>query len=200
MALLRGLACQRTKRASSRGISAAWLVLSAWLLSGALGLSAQTEAPREYQLKAVFLFNFAQFVEWPPQAFPDAQTPLVIGVLGRDPFGAYLDETVRGERVNNRSLVVQRYGRVEDINTCHILFISRSEGDRLEQILARLRGRSILTVADAEGFALPGVMIRLVTVENKIRLRINLEVAQAANLRISSKLLRTAEIVTSGND
>jgi hypothetical protein len=184
----------------NRGLSAAWLVLSALLLSSGPGLSAQTEAPREYQLKAVFLFNFAQFVEWPPQAFADAQTPLVIGVLGRDPFGAYLDETVRGERVNNRSLVVQRYGRVEDINTCHILFISRSEGDRLEQILARLRGRNILTVADAEGFAPPGVMIRLVTVENKIRLRINLEVAQAANLRISSKLLRPAEIVTSGND
>ena len=183
-----------------RGLSAAWLVLSALLLSGGLGLSAQAEVPREYQLKAVFLFNFAQFVEWPPQAFADAQTPLVIGVLGRDPFGAYLDETVRGETVNNRSLVVQRYGRVEDINTCHILFISRSEGDRLEQILARLRGRNILTVADAEGFVLPGVMIRLVTVENKIRLRINLEVAQAANLKISSKLLRSAEIVTSGND
>ncbi|MGH8478321.1 MAG: YfiR family protein [Gammaproteobacteria bacterium] len=183
-----------------RGLSAAWLVLSAWLLSSALGLSAEPAAPREYQLKAVFLFNFAQFVEWPPQAFADAQTPLVIGVLGRDPFGAYLDETARGETANNRSLVVQRYGRVEDINTCHILFISRSEGDRLEHILASLRGRNILTVADTEGFALSGVMIRLVTVENKIRLRINLEAAQAANLRISSKLLRTAEIISSGND
>ena len=194
------MACHEDEARIYRGLSAAWLVLSALLLSGALGLSAEPAAPREYQLKAVFLFNFAQFVEWPPQAFPDAQTPLVIGVLGRDPFGAYLDETVRGERVNNRSLVVQRYGRVDDINTCHILFISRSEGDRLEQILVRLRGRNILTVDDAEGFAPPGVMIRLVTVENKIRLRINLEVVQAADLRISSKLLRPAEIVTSGND
>ena len=184
----------------NRGLSAAWLVLSALLLSSGPGLSAEPPAPREYQLKAVFLFNFAQFVEWPPQAFADAQTPLVIGVLGRDPFGAYLDEAVRGETVNNRSLVVRRYGRVEDIDTCHILFISRSEGDRLEKILARLRGRNILTVGDAEGFGLHSVMIRLVTVENKIRLRINLEVAQAANLRISSKLLRAAQIVTSGND
>ncbi|MGH8524715.1 MAG: YfiR family protein [Gammaproteobacteria bacterium] len=183
----------------NRGPSAAWLVLSALLLSGAL-VSAQAAAPREYQLKAVFLFNFAQFVEWPPQAFPDAQTPLVIGVLGRDPFGAYLDETVRGETVNNRSLVVQRYGRVEDINTCHILFISRSEADRLGQILASLKDRSILAVTDTEGAAQHGVMIRFVTEKNKIRLRINLEVAQAANLRISSKLLRTAEIVTSGNE
>jgi len=174
--------------------------MSALLVSGGLGWSAQAAPPREYQLKAVFLFNFAQFVEWSPQAFADAQTPLVIGVLGMDPFGAYLDETVSGETVNDRSLVVQRYGRVEDINTCHILFISRSEEDRLEQILASLRGRNILTVADTEGFALRGVMIRLITVENRIRLRINLEAAQAANLRISSKLLRPAEIVSSGND
>ena len=156
MALLRRLACHEDEARIYRGLSAAWLVLSALLLSGALGLPAEPAAPREYQLKAVFLFNFAQFVEWPPEAFPDAQTPLVIGVLGEDPFGAYLDETVRGERVNNRSLVVQRYRRVDEIKTCHILFISRSEADRLEQILVRLKGRNILTVGDAEGFAQRG--------------------------------------------
>lgn len=199
MALLRRLARRRAKRID-RSLSAVCLVLSAWLLSGGLGLSAQAASPKEYQLKAVFLFNFAQFVEWAPQAFPDAQAPLVIGVLGRDPFGAYLDETVRGETVNDRPLVVQRYGRVEDIHTCHVLFISESETDRLEQILASLSGRSILTVSDTESFALRGVMIRMITVENKIRLRINLEAAQAANLKISSKLLRPAEIVSSEND
>jgi hypothetical protein len=199
MALLRGRGRQRAKRIN-KSLSGAWLVLSVLLVSGGLGLPAEAAPPREYQLKAVFLFNFAQFVEWPPQAFPDAQAPLVIGVLGRDPFGAYLDETVRAETVNERPLVVQRYGRVEDIHTCHVLFISASETDRLEQILASLSGRSILTVADTEGFGRRGVMIRLMTVENKIRLRINLEAAQAANLRLSSKLLRPAEIVTSGND
>ena len=199
MALLRGLERHSAERIN-RSLSAVWLVLSALLVSGGLALSAPAAPPGEYQLKAVFLFNFAQFVEWPPQAFPDAQAPLVIGVLGMDPFGAYLDETVRGETVNNRPLIVQRYGRVEDINTCHILFISRSEADRLEQIRASLRGRHILTVSDAEDAALRGVMIRMITVENKIRLRINLEEAQAANLKISSKLLRPAEIVTSGND
>ena len=199
MALLRGWGRHSAERIT-KSLSAVCLVLSACLLSGELGLSAQAASPKEYQLKAVFLFNFAQFVEWPPQAFPDAQAPLVIGVLGMDPFGAYLDETVRGETVNDRPLVVQRYGRVEDINTCHVLFISRSEADRLEQILTGLRGRHILTVSDTEGAAVRGVMIRMITAENKIRLRINLEEAQASNLKISSKLLRPAEIVTSGND
>jgi hypothetical protein len=119
------------------------------------------------------LFNFAQFVDWPPTAFPDRQTPLVIGILGQDPFGSYLDETVRGERVNNRPLIVRRYRRVEEIQTCHVLFISRSEADHLDQILASLKYRKILTVADGESPGRSSVMIRFVTQQNKIRLRIN---------------------------
>jgi uncharacterized protein DUF4154 len=180
--------------------SLVWLVLAAVLLSGGRDAPAETTPPPEYQLKAVFLFHFAQFVEWPPDAFPEAQTPLVIGVLGEDPFGAYLDETVRGETVNNRSLVVHRYRRVEEITTCHVLFISRSEAGRLEEILASLQGRHILTVGDAGGFAARGGMIRFVLADNKIRLRVNLAAAKDANLVISSKLLRPAEIVAPGED
>jgi hypothetical protein len=170
------------------------------MFSGGLDLPVQSASATEYQVKAVFLFNFAQFVEWPTNTFPETRTPLVIGVLGQDPFGGYLDEIVRGERVNNRPLTVQRYSRVEDIKICHVLFISRSEEDRLEQILASLKYRKILTVSDDEGAARRGVMIRFVTEQRKIRLRVNLEAAKAANLTISSKLLRLAEIVTPGRD
>jgi hypothetical protein len=177
-----------------------WLVLSAVLLSGGVHSLADTTPPPEYQLKAVFLFHFAQFVEWPPDAFPEAHTPLVIGVLGEDPFGAYLDETVSSETVNNRSLVVHRYQRVEEIETCHVLFISRSEAGRLEKILASLKGRNILTVGDMAGFSVRGGMIRFLLDENKIRLRINLAAAKDANLVMSSKLLRPAEIVGLGED
>jgi hypothetical protein len=183
-----------------QGVSRVWLVMSGLLLSVGLDLRAQTPPAPEYQVKAVFLFNFAQFVDWPPNAFPEAQTPLVIGVLGEDPFGVYLDETVHGEKVNNRPLVVQRYHRVEEIKTCHVLFISRSETERLEPIVASLKGRNVLTVGDAVGFAQHGGMIRFVTEKNKIRLRINLEAAKAASLTISSKLLRPAEIVAPGKD
>jgi hypothetical protein len=164
-----------------------WLAL---LLPGVLELPVQSASTPEYQVKAIFLFNFAQFVEWPPTAFPDRQTPLVIGILGQDPFGAYLDETVRGEKVNNRPLTIRRYRRVEEIQTCHVLFISRSEEGRLDQILASLKYRKILTVADGDSAAQSSVMIRFVTQQNKIRLRINPEAAKAANLTISSKLLR----------
>lgn len=164
------------------------------------GQAAPSLPPREYQIKAVFLFNFTQFVDWPTNAFAGATAPLVIGVLGTDPFGKDLDEVVHGEKIKGHSLVVQRYDRVEDIKDCHVLFISHSEKSRLEQILAALKGRSTLTVADAEGFARRGVMVRFVTQKRKIRLRINLEAAKAAGLTLSSKLLRSAEIVAPGGD
>src|ERR1051325_2122547 len=106
MALLRVVPHTRTNR-SLKTLSAVCFAVWILLLFGGLESPGETALPREYQLKAIFLFNFAQFVDWPPEAFPEARTPLVIGVLGEDPFGAYLDETVRGETVNNRSLLVQ---------------------------------------------------------------------------------------------
>jgi hypothetical protein len=154
----------------------------------------------EYQLKAVFLFNFTQFVEWPPQAFADANSPLVIGILGADPFGDYLDETVRGEMVNGRPLMVKRFTSVEDARNCHVLFISRSEAARQAEILAKLKGKSILTVGENDGFVTAGGIIRFLTVANKIRLRIGLESAQQATLTLSSKLLRPADVVRNGGE
>jgi hypothetical protein len=179
-----------------------WLQLLVWALAGAAApadAQAQSTTP-EYQLKAVFLFNFAQFVEWPASAFSKPDTPLAICVLGEDPFGSYLDETVRGEKVSNRPLTIRRYSSIEGIASCHILFVSRGELNRLPQVLDSLKGHSVLTVSDAEGFAMRGGMIRFMTENNRIRLRINLEAAKAASLTISSKLLRPAQIVPTGTD
>jgi hypothetical protein len=174
------------------------VALLAWALATATPAGAQMASPGEYQIKAVFLFNFVQFVDWPAAAFPDAQTPLVIGVLGKDPFESTLDEAVRGETVHSRHLVVRRFSNIEDVKDCHVLFISRSESAHLDRILSSLKGRTILTVGDVDGFSEQGGMIRFVTEKNKVRFRINLESAKAAGLTISSKLLRPAEIVGSG--
>jgi hypothetical protein len=171
-----------------------WLLLAGLALGGGTA-TAQMPPIRDYQVKAVMLFNFAHFVEWPPAAFADPEAPLVIGVLGEDPFGTALDEAVRDEKVGLRPLIVRRYRRLEDLGPCHLLFISQSETARLEQVVAKLKGRSILTVSDTTGSALRGIMIRLVAEENRIRLRINLNAAKAAGLVLSSKLLRAAEIV-----
>jgi hypothetical protein len=182
MAVLKARAC----------LSRLWLAIAVFAATA----SSAAAAPSEYQVKAVFLFNFTQFVEWPPEAFPGPDTPFVIGVLGNDPFGPQLDEVVRGETVNKRPLVVERYRSVTEIHHCNILFIGSTEIGRLEQILPALKGRSILTVSDADAAAGErGVMIRLVTESNRIRLRIDVGAAKAGNLTISSKLLRPAEIV-----
>jgi hypothetical protein len=186
------------KRRSSDSLTRLTLVLATLISLAVSGLANSTVAVSpEYQVKAVFLFNFAQFVEWPPQSFENAAAPFVIGVLGTDPFGAALEGAVRGETVEGRTFVIERYRSVTEIRHCQILFISRSEAGHIEDISAALAGHSILTVSDIEDSAQRGVMIRFVAESNRIRLRINADAAKAAGLSISSKLLRPAELVTS---
>jgi hypothetical protein len=168
-------------------------LLTLMCVIGLIVSEAHGQTFKEYDLKAVFLYNFTQFVEWPPEAFQDDSSPFIIGVLGADPFKKYLEETVRDEVVRNRKLIIQHYSRVEDIKTCHILFISQSEAKQIAQILDGLKNRSILIVGETEGFTRLGGVIGFATERNKIRLRINLTAARAANLTLSSKLLRIAE-------
>ncbi len=195
-----------TRSSGCGGTRAAVRVWLALLLAGAgsaglRGAAAPANgAPPEYQIKAVFLFNFALFVEWPASAFSDDRAPLVIGVLGTDPFGAQLDEAVRGEKIGERPLVVRRYRRVEEVTDCHILFLSGSEAGATEKILARLKDRSLLTVGDTDNFNRQGGMVRFVNENNKIRLKINVDAAKAAGLVISSKLLRPTMVFTPGKD
>jgi hypothetical protein len=196
MALLTVLVARATRLRPHWRAARPWLVRLALLCAAGPSLAAQTGGPTEYQVKAVFLFNFAQFVEWPADAFSSPTAPLVIGVLGDDPYGDFLDQTVRREHLGGRSFQVRRYQSVDEIKTCHILFISRPDADRPEEILAGLKRRPLLTVSDADGFAQRGGMIRFVTERSRIRLQLNLEAAEAAHLAISSKLLRVAEIVT----
>jgi hypothetical protein len=171
-------------------------LLSICALLTLLGVPVRAAEPlSEYRVKAVFLFNFAQFVEWPPAAPETSAKPFVIGILGKDPFGSDLDAVVRGETVAQRPLVVERYHSVADLQDCNILYIARTEIGHLPQILSALKGRSILTVSDADSGDQSGVMIRLVNQNNRIRLQIDVGAAKAANLTISSKLLRPAEIV-----
>jgi hypothetical protein len=173
-----------------------WSFLSLFLLGLLLpAVSYSAEPSREYQIKAVFLYNFAQFTDWPTNAFENKNSPLVICTLGTNPFGDYLQETVRNEIIRGRSLQVEHHQKVEEIKSCHILYVGESEADHLEHILRVLKGKPVLIVSDIDDSAARGVMIRFTKKANKIRLRINLEEVRAANLNVSSKLLQAAELV-----
>jgi len=163
------------------------------LLTGP-GVSHAEVVSYEYPLKAIFLLNFAHFTDWPTNALADPQAPFVIGVIGKDPFGGALDDTVRDENWNNHPIVIQRYHQLADLQACQILFISSSEMRRLPKILSILKGKPVLTVADIDDPVSSGVSIQLRTVSNKIRFKINTDALKTANLSVSSKLLRLAEI------
>ena len=149
----------------------------------------------EYQIKAAFLFNFAKFVEWPPATAAPESGPICMCILGRDPFGPALEEVIQGKTVNSRRLQVRRTTRVEQVRSCHVLFISDSERGRLSEALALLRDTSILTVGEMERFVQHGGMIHFLMESNKVRFEINRDAAERAGLKISSKLLQLATIV-----
>jgi hypothetical protein len=165
--------------------------LAAMLLSPALS----TGAADEYQVKAVVLFNFGQFVEWPSHVYDTPQAPFVICVMGEDPFGKTLDDVVRGETIGSRSLIVRRLSAAGESTGCNILFVGRNDSAQLEEALAAVRGQSVLTVTDIEGAEKLGAIIVLYEDQKRIRMRINLAAARASHLVISSKLLRPAEVI-----
>lgn len=174
------------------------LIALALLVAAPPSVRSQPLAAPEYQLKAAFLFNFMQFVQWPAAAFAGGASPMVIVVLGEDPFGDHLDQIVRGETIRGRPIVVQRHARIEDVGQCQLLYVNESDGRKLKALLARLAQQPVLTVSDTPEFTHQGGMINFVTQDNRVRLLINVDAARAAQLTLSSKLLRPAQIVTGG--
>jgi hypothetical protein len=159
--------------------------------SGGYG-HAQEFRPTEYQVKAAFLFNFAKFVEWPPRAFASGTSPLVIGVLGENPFHEDLAQTIRNKTIDNHRLEITEIRSLAQATNCHMLFISTSEKERLPEIFKSLKGARVLTVGETDRFIAAGGMINFVLQGTKIRFQINREAATSAGLRISSKLMSLA--------
>jgi hypothetical protein len=177
-----------------RSITRRHLITFLLVICNLFRLPAQSPVTQEYQIKAVFLFNFAQFVEWPSTAFASDQDPLIIGVLGENPFGSYLENVVSGEKIKGHSLVVHYYKNSDDVKNCHILFINKNSINNVNAFLSNLREKNILTVSDASNFIQQGGIVRFISKNNKINFQINPDAAKSAKLEISSKLLRLAEI------
>lgn len=144
----------------------------------------------EYELKAAFIYNFAAFADWPPSAPPGMD----FCVIGRDPFGRALD-ALKGKQVKGVGVSVRRIQTIADARRCHVLFISASEVDNLEQLLATVKDLPVLTVADTEGAVHQGVIIGFAIENQRITFEVNTAAAHSANIMLSSRLLKLARNV-----
>lgn len=154
------------------------------------GMAAAREAALEYRIKAACLLHFAEYVVWPPAA---SDRPFRICIAGEDPFGPGLDRMVSAESVDGARIEVRRSPDDDELAGCRILFVGRSESDRLERIFDRVKDRPVLTVGETEAFRRAGGMIDFIVENNRVRLRINAAAAERTGLKISARLLRLAK-------
>ena len=175
------------RRCPSR--AATWLALLLVLLG-----SGPVRAADEYQIKAAFLYNFLKYVTWPTNAFATADSPYVIAVLGKDPFGDRLDDLAR-QTLKGRPLRIVRFDSTSALVPCHLLFVPDLERKKWEQLLKKLGSTAILTVGESERFALSGGMINFYTENNRVRFEINVDAARRAELTVDSAMLNLAKLV-----
>lgn len=166
-----------------------------WVSLLSLVPSAADAQTKEYQVKAAFLYNFAQFVVWPETAFTNAEEPFRIGVLGDNPFGKDLVETVRGETIHGRPMTILESRRVETLANCQIIFITNAEAGHLDEVFSKLGSKPVLTVSEIPGFAQRGGVINFYREGSKVRFEINPDAAEKNALKVSSELLTLGKII-----
>ena len=166
-----------------------------WTVAAAPWIAyAQHPPSREFQIKAAFLYNFTKFIEWPAEAFPEGEARLIICALGESPVGVAL-QYIKDKPVKGRTLITKRLQSVRELRSCHLVFVSSTEKDRLSEIFESLKDSSVLTVGEMEGFIQSGGIINFIIRKNRIRFEINPDAAGQAGLKISSNLLKLATVV-----
>jgi hypothetical protein len=160
-----------------------------------LAMGAEGAISREYEIKAAFLFNFTRFIEWPMESFADPASPIVIGVIGNDPFGAALANIVQGRRVNGRAIVARSISSDEDARATHLLFVGLTREEDVARLMQTLAGFPVMTVGETAEFAAEGGAITFVRQGDKVRFEINTASAARAHVRISAQLEKLATAV-----
>ncbi len=177
------------------GVLVVGVLLVGIMLGATPHVYAGSLSDREYAMKAAFLYNFANFIEWPESTFRDSDTPLIVGIFGEDPFGHHLD-ALKGRRVKGRTLEIKHFTRTEDIIACHILFVSSQQQKHIARVCETLQDAPVLTVSnELEELIQSGCIINFVIVKNKLRFEINSASAERAGLDISSQLLSVATVI-----
>ena len=195
-------------RTSAAGRAALWLVVAVALGAPHVPRSrgeprileaARSVESREYRLKAAYLYNFASLTSWPAEAFDGPQAPIVIGVLGEDPFGRLLEEGFRGRRVGRRGFRIERYSDLEALGACHLLYVTPTVED-FAAVAARTRREPVLVVTEDERALGRGSLIDLYIADKTVRFAVQVDEVRRSGLEISSKLLKLARIVRDGEE
>jgi hypothetical protein len=174
-------------------------VIVAWVLAWpAMALAAEDAGSLEHRVKAAFLYRFAGYVDWPPNAFARPDMPVMIAVIGADGLAGELEQVVVGRTVSERLVSVKRMKPGDSLNGMHVLFVGKSEAARLPQLVQAAQSRSILTVTEADGALRQGSVINFILAEQRVRFEISLDSAEKSGLKLSSRLLAVAQQVVTG--
>lgn len=162
-------------------------------------IATAADAPSvEYRLKAELLERFTKYIDWPPNSLgSDPSAPFLIGIVGKNPFGSYLDRFSQAN-IKGKNVEVLEITQLSDVERCQVLFVSGSEEKKLGQILVRTSGKPILTVGDTDGYAQRGVLINFYRYEDYIRFQVNQAEVDKSGLKFSSRLLKLAQLVETG--
>ena len=167
-----------------------WGLFCLGLVARAATAAEPGSGPSEYQVKAVFVFNFVKFTDWPATTFTNGTAPIVIGIVGENPFGAALEEVVKAETISGHPFVLKQFQPGDDLSRCQVLFFSRRIKESLPALLATLKHKPVLTVSDCDAFCEQGGMVNLALAgSGTVHPEINPSAARIAGVQISSKLL-----------
>lgn len=155
-------------------------------------LVGQSNVDKEYELKSVYIYNFSKYIE---KIAPDHDPEFVIGVFGESPMIKALRSLAEKKKVADRPIVIKQWMAFQDIDSCHFLFIARASATELDSILKKAADSQILTISDTENYAQEGVAVNFVTIDDKIRFKLNLDAIDRAHLKVSSKLIKLAILV-----
>jgi hypothetical protein len=187
------------RRGIRQAFSAICLYLAAYGTMASLpdiGSCAHAQVVEENQVKAAYLYNFAKFVEWPAAAFPNPDDPVQICAIGDDAAIDVLQAAVSGKKAHGRPVLSRRLSSIADLGTCHILFVGFRDKHDIATILRRAESAAVLTVGQSDQFIPLGGMINLANKNGAIELEVAPAVAEDAGLKISSRLLVVARVVT----
>ena len=169
-----------------------WLLHGLWALLATVTTGAEALEANESAVKAAYLFKFGFFVEWPSAAFAASDSPINLCIVGKDPFGSTLDDSVRGQKIGDHTIVVRRLGVAMQESGCHIVYLAGGPGARTDETLAGLRGSDVLTVTDGQADSGDVGIINFVVRDSRVRFDIDDAAAASAGLTISSRLLNLA--------